>query len=195
MRYNSNAISSDDPKAIEKLAEKLQKCEESQELMKKVNAYYKKNGTCVGCEGITEQQAQKLDERVENAYSWEKQPFPPYQITNNGAEIRRLKKRIESITVTQNTEFVGWKFNGGEAVINTDKNRLQLLFDEKPSEEQRTTLKSNGFRWAPSDKAWQRQLNENAFYTANRIDFIKPETGEKPTELQPKVSKKSEPER
>lgn len=163
--------------------------------MKKVNAYYKKNGTCVGCEGITEQQAQKLDERVETAYSWEKQPFPPYKLTNNNSEIRRLKKRIESIAVTQNTEFVGWKFNGGETVINTDKNRLQLLFDEKPSEEQRTILKSNGFKWAPSDKAWQRQLNENAFYAANRIDFIKPETGEKPTELQLKAPKKSEAER
>lgn len=195
MSYNNNAISSDDPKAIEKLTEKLQKCEESQDFMKKVNAYYKKNGTCVGCEGLTEQQALKLDERVETAYSWEKQPFPPYKLTNNNAEIRRLKKRIESITATQNTEFVGWKFDGGEAVINTEKNRLQLLFDEKPSEEQRNILKSNGFKWAPSDKAWQRQLNQNAFYAANRIDFIKPETGEKPTELQPKAPKKSEPER
>lgn len=195
MSYNNNAISSDDPKAIEKLTEKLQKCEENQDFMKKVNTYYRKNGTCVGCEGLTEQQALKLDERVETAYSWEKQPFPPYQLTNNNAEIHRIKKRIDSITATQNTEFVGWKFDGGEAVINTDKNRLQLLFDEKPSEEQRNILKSNGFRWAPSDKAWQRQLNQNAFYAANRIDFIKPETGEKPTELQPKAPKKSEPER
>ena len=128
-------------------------------------------------------------------YHWEKQPFPTFHITNNGAEIRRLKKRIESLTATQNTEFVGWKFNGGEAVINEDKNRLQLIFDEKPNDEQRATLKANGFRWAPSDKAWQRQLNHNAFYAANRIDFIKPENGEKPTDLQPKAPKKTEPER
>ena len=106
-----------------------------------------------------------------------------------------MKKRIESLTATQNTEFVGWRFNGGEAVINEDKNRLQLLFDEKPSKEQRETLKANGFRWAPSDAAWQRQLNPNAFYAANRIDFIKPENGERPTDLQPKAPKKSEPER
>lgn len=195
MSYNNNAISSDDPQAIEKLTEKLKKCEESQEFMKKVNAYYRKNGTCVGCEGLTEQQAQKLDERVATAYSWEKQPFPPYKLTNNNSEIHRLKKRIESITANKNTEFVIWKFDGGEAVINNDKNRLQLLFDEKPSDEQRTILKSNGFRWAPSEKAWQRQLTQNAFYAANRIEFIKPETGERPTDLQPKAPKKSEPER
>ena len=44
MSYNNNAISSDDPKAIEKLTEKLHKCETEQEFMKNVNAYYKKNG-------------------------------------------------------------------------------------------------------------------------------------------------------
>ena len=36
MSYKNNAISSDDPKAIEKLTEKLQKCEELQTLMKKL---------------------------------------------------------------------------------------------------------------------------------------------------------------
>ena len=195
MSYKNNAISSDDPKAIEKLTEKLHKCEKEQEFMKNVKAYYKKNGTTKGCDGISDELAAKLDTRVQEAYSWDKQPFPSYSITNNGAEIRRIKKRIESLTATQNTEFVGWKFDGGEAVINEDKNRLQLLFDEKPSKEQRETLKANGFRWAPSDAAWQRQLNPNAFYAANRIDFIKPENGERPTDLQPKAPKKSEPER
>ena len=38
-------------------------------------------------------------------------------------------------------------------------------------------LKANGFKWAPSAGAWQRQLNGNAMYAANRIEFIKPENG------------------
>lgn len=195
MKYNNVAISSDDPKAIEKLTEKLTKCQEKQDFMKKVNAYYKKNGTCLGCEGLTEQQAQKLDIDVQTGYSWEKQPFPSYKLTNNNSEIRRLKKRIEQLTADKATGFVGWKFEGGEAVINEDKNRLQLYFDEKPSDADRAALKSNGFKWAPSDGAWQRQLNSNAFYAANRIDFIQPDNGKKPTELQPKAPKKNEPER
>ena len=157
MSYKNNAISSDDPKAIEKLTEKLQKCEELQTLMKKANAHYKKYGTVKGCEGISDEKAENLDMSARSVhYHWEKQPFPSYHITNNGAEIRRIKKRIENLEANKNTEFVGWKFNGGEAVINEDKNRLQLLFDEKPSKEQRETLKANGFRWAPSDAAWQR---------------------------------------
>ena len=63
MSYNNNAISSDDPKAVEKLTEKLNKCEKEQEFMKKVNAYYKKNGTVKGCEGVSDELAAKLDKK------------------------------------------------------------------------------------------------------------------------------------
>ena len=45
MSCKNNAISSDNPKAVEKLTEKLNKCEKEQEFMKKVNSYYKKNCT------------------------------------------------------------------------------------------------------------------------------------------------------
>ena len=71
MSYKNNAISSVDPKAIEKLTEKLHKCEKEQEFMKNVNAYYKKNGTTKGCEGISDELAAKLDTRVQEAYSWD----------------------------------------------------------------------------------------------------------------------------
>ena len=84
---------------------------------------------------------------------------------------------------------------GGEAVANQEENRLQLLFDEKPSEEQRSKLKSWGFRWSPSNKAWQRQLNSNAIYAAGQIEFIKPLDGRTPRELQPKPKSKDEQER
>lgn len=194
MAYN-NAIKSDDPQAIEKLTEKLQKCEENQAFMKKVNAYYRKSGTVKGCEGISDEQAAKIDEAVQNGYSWEKQPYPSYRLTNNNAEIRRLKNRIAEISQDRETGFTGWQFTGGEAVANTDANRLQLFFNEKPTDEQRATLKSNGFKWAPSVGAWQRQLNSNAIYAANRISFIAPENGKSPTDLQPKTPKKNEQER
>ena len=72
---------------------------------------------------------------------------------------------------------------------------MQLIFDEKPSEEQRSKLKSWGFRWSPSNKAWQRQLNGNAIYAAGQIDFIKPLDGRTPRELQPKPKHKDEQER
>ena len=42
-------------------------------------------------------------------------------------------------------------------------------WEAKPDEAARDELKANGFRWAPSVGAWQRQLNKNAYYAAGYI--------------------------
>ena len=189
---NNAAISSDDPDAIIKLKEKLQSCQDLQDHMKKANAHYRKHGTMKGFDGISDEKAANLDEAIKNGYSWEKAPYPSYRLQNNNAEINRLKKRIASLERQDETGFVGWKFEGGEAVANTEENRLQLLFDEKPNEEQRSKLKHWGFKWSPSNKAWQRQLNNNAIYAAGQLDFIQPLDGRTPRELQPKPKKKEE---
>jgi hypothetical protein len=187
MRYiNQKAISSSDPQAIEKLTHKLEKCRETQNYMKDVNAHFRKHGTCAGYPGMDEKAAMVLDKKVEQGYSWEKQPFPSYALQNNSAEIRRLEKRIAQISYDKEVGFKGWEFQGGQAIANTELNRLQLVFDEKPDEAQRSQLKSNGFKWAPSQGAWQRQLNENAIYAANRISFIKPTDGRSVHDHQPK---------
>lgn len=187
---DNRVISSDDPNAIQKLQDKLEMCEKSQKYMKEVNAYYRKNGTCEGFPGMEAARAARLDESVRQAYSWDKQPFPSYALTNNSAEIRRLKQRIEKLTVNQEVGFVGWTFDGGEVVANSEENRLQILFDEKPDEQKRSALKGNGFKWSPSQGAWQRQLNDNAIYAASRMEFLRPESGESPVKLQPKAPKK-----
>ena len=192
---DNRVISSDDPNAIQKLQDKLEMCEKSQKYMKEVNAYYRKNGTCEGFPVMEAARAARLDESVRQAYSWDKQPFPSYALTNNSAEIRRLKQRIEKLTVNQEVGFVGWTFDGGEVVANSEENRLQILFDEKPDEQKRSALKGNGFKWLPSQGAWQRQLNDNAIYAASRMEFLRPESGESPVKLQPKAPKKDAPER
>lgn len=192
---DNRVISSDDPNAIQKLQDKLEMCEKSQKYMKEVNVYYRKNGTCEGFPGMEAARAARLDESVRQAYSWDKQPFPSYALTNNSAEIRRLKQRIEKLTVNQEVGFVGWTFDGGEVVANSEENRLQILFDEKPDEQKRSALKGNGFKWSPSQGAWQRQLNDNAIYAASRMEFLRPESGESPVKLQPKAPKKDAPER
>ena len=56
-----------------------------------------------------------------------------------------------------------------QVICNKEEMRLQLIFEGKPSEATRSTLKSNGFRWAPSCSAWQRLLNTNAEYALRRI--------------------------
>jgi hypothetical protein len=186
----SKPISSGDPQALEKLTGKLNACRKAQEHMKAVNAYFRKHGTCQGFPDMPEAAAAKLDMRVQNAYSWDKQPFPAYELSNNNAEIKRLQTRIEEISHNREVGFVGWRFDGGEAIINTELNRLQLMFDERPTREQCSVLSHKGFHWSPTEGAWQRQLNDNAIYALNYVDFVKPLDGKRPTELQPKAPTK-----
>lgn len=186
MSYN-NVISASDPQAVERLTEKLAKCKELQETMKIVNAYWRKNGTCKGAPGISDVQAEKLEKKIETGYSWEKQPFSSYDLTNNNSEIKRLEKRIAEITRNQDVGFTGWEFEGGYAEANTELNRLQLFFDEHTTKEKHNVLRHAGFVYSHTNGAYQRQLNSNAIYAAGRIDFIKPSDGRTVREHQPKV--------
>ena len=51
--------------------------------------------------------------------------------------------------------------------MNQEENRIQILFDGKPDAGIRSELKHAGFRWAPSQGAWQRMLNQNGIYAAD----------------------------
>lgn len=176
-------ISADDDRAVEKLEAKLAGLEAMQEEMKTVNAYYRKHKTLEGCPVLSAEEIGKFQSSM--ASDWRKNPvpYPSYLLTNNNANIRRTRQRIEDLK--SQSEYAGWAFPGGRAEINEGENRLQLFFEEKPSEEQRRELKSNGFKWAPSQGAWQRQLTKNAIYAAGRMEFLRPEDGQSPYQLQP----------
>lgn len=60
-------------------------------------------------------------------------------------------------------------FEGGKIVKCYADDRLQIYYDEKPPRDIIDRLKSNGFRWSPSNGCWQRQLTDNAYYAAARV--------------------------
>ena len=95
--------------------------------------------------------------------------FPDYMLANNNANIRRLEGRIKSLqkTKSQGTQESENKFF--KVKENVEAMRIQLFFEGKPEPEVRDILKSNGFRWAPSVGAWQRQLNNNGKYAVERV--------------------------
>ena len=178
----TGGISADDDLAVEKLEKKLTGLEKLQATMKSVNAYYRKHKTLEGCPGLSDEDIGRLQSSMANDWRKDPVPYPSFLLTNNNANIRRVRQRIDDLK--NRSEFVGWTFPGGEAKINEAENRLQLLFDEKPPEDQRRALKSEGFKWAPSQGAWQRQLNQNAIRAAARLDFLRPEDGQSPYQLQ-----------
>ena len=156
---NNSAISGDDPEAVNRYKAKLAGLEQGQEEMKKVNAYWRKHKKLQGCPELSEEQAAKLDEKMKTAYLCVQRngPFEDWCLKNNNAEIRRIKEKLEILTRLDGIAEEKITFNGGELRVNVDINRVQFLFPSKPSEEVRSLLKKNGFRWAPSESAWQRQ--------------------------------------
>lgn len=185
-------ISADDPAGVEKLQSKLAGLEKSQDTMKAVNAYFRKHKTLDGCPDLTAEQIARL--KADMSRSWRGEhakPFEAYALQNNNAEIHRVKKRIEELTHKEEAALTGWDFEGGKVEVNKQDNRLQVFFDGKPDADTRAELKSNGFKWAPSVGAWQRQLNGNAFYAANYVKSIQPLTGEKPTDLQRRAAREA----
>ena len=177
-------ISADDPQAVQKLEKKLESLEKSQETMKAVNAYYRKHKTLDGCPYLSSEQLEKLKADMTSSWHLGDKPFATWALSNNSAEIRRVKDRIKSLSQQKEIGFVGWEFDGGKVEANTEANRLQIFFEDKPDEATREALKNNGFRWSPKAGAWQRQLTSNAYYAADYVKAIAPLTGEKPTELQ-----------
>lgn len=145
---------SSEPGALEALKAKLSALEQEHERMKVVNAYYRKHKTLDGCNDLDPN---------------ENRPASACLLSNNLANIKRLKKRIAEVEQLAACPVQGWTFNGGEVVANTEADRLQLLFADSPSEELRTRLKKRGFRWSPRFKAWQRQLTANAVSAAKEV--------------------------
>lgn len=101
----------------------------------------------------------------------ERGKVPAYMLTNNNANMARIKKRIEVLEANAQRAPAPevTREDGIRVVENVEENRLQLFFPGKPEEAMRRDLKSAGFRWAPGAGAWQRQLNNAARYAASRI--------------------------
>ena len=163
-------ISSDDPDALDKLRKKLAGMESGHQMMKDVNAHYRKHKTLDGFDGVSDDIKQKILASMSCSWRGENAvPFESWALSNNNANMKRVRERIASLEKRQNTHVDGWTFPGGEVVINTEINRLQIIYDTKPDEGTRRELKSNGFRWSPKQVAWQRQFTANAERAARTV--------------------------
>ncbi|RMH38404.1 MAG: hypothetical protein D6694_12480, partial [Gammaproteobacteria bacterium] len=59
--------------------------------------------------------------------------------------------------------------SGVRVIEDVEANRLKIEFPGKPDPDMIAELKRRGFRWSPRNKAWQRQLTNNARYAAQEI--------------------------
>jgi hypothetical protein len=180
----NDSISSDDPLAVLKLEIKIAHAEKRQAQMKQANAVIRK------CQDPTE----AIPALIEMGYLESTahkliQPdfagrigFADYLLRNNNANIRRMKERLADLVARRAQELPTREtttgpeevFPGLRVVRNTTENRLQLLFDDKPDAITRKVLKTGGWRWSPTHKAWQRFLNASSEVALTQVvEYLK----------------------
>lgn len=167
----TGGISADDPNALKKLRAKLEALERHQSRMKAANAAIRMKDQAKGDAKLSDMGYSPSDiKELRSPDFCGRIGYPAYQLSNNNANIRRIRERIEELEKRQSESAPeGWTFTGGEVVINSELNRVQIVYSDKPDAETRSELKSAGFRWAPSHGAWQRQLTSNAIRAARSI--------------------------
>lgn len=169
----TGGISSDDPDALVKLRAELEGLEQLQEKMKAANKAIRSNKTAetqiaaLVVLGFTEEIAAQLTGKDFAG----RIGFPSYRLSNNNANIARIKKRVaelEALRERPNVELEGEGFTYRE---DTDENRVMFFFPAKPDEATRAVLKSNGFKWSPGrdGQPWVRQLTGNAIWAGKQV--------------------------
>lgn len=168
--YGKEVIRAADEDAVILLEKKLSSLENKQEFMKAVNAYYRKHKTLEGCPGLEDEMRWRIEAGWARGW-YVGIPFPAYELSNNNANIKRTKNRLEKLKTEKSRESSESEISGlGFAVKeNVEDMRLQLFFADKPEPEVRDRLKHRGFKWSPRNGCWQRQLNDNARYALRQL--------------------------
>ncbi|WP_315015063.1 zincin-like metallopeptidase domain-containing protein [Capnocytophaga leadbetteri] len=169
-----DVIKSTDNNAITKLQQKLKMLQDRKTMLKNgvvaAKEYQKSKDISVFKQynidsETTEQIINHIDKggkpTEKDMYSWFTMPYL-------NRDIKEVKNRIATLEKNQAKGTDETLIEGGKIVYNGEVQRLQIFFDGIPSKEVREALKSHAFKWAPTAKAWQRTLTENAKYAVRQ---------------------------
>jgi len=156
---SNTAISSDDPEALTRLREKLAELEAEREEIKRKNRLARAGK-------LSDKENPENPPHLQSIAGKRVYPMRGYVLTNLGANIKRVKERIETLSKRQGRQAREVSRGGVRVVENGDVSRVQVFHDEIPPKEHRVWLKRHGFRWARSEQAWQRQLGDTSWNTA-----------------------------
>jgi len=155
----SKAVMSDDPEAIEKLKDKLDKRTKLQDKYKVLNAAVRLKNAVEGDRrltkiGLSEDQIKELREpdfcgRV---------GIPRYMLTNNNANINTLRKRIAALEAMDARQ--PFDFSIGEIEVKEEEGQVRVYFPCRPDEATRKKLKTSplALKWSRFSEAWVRKI-------------------------------------
>jgi hypothetical protein len=151
----------DDPDALERTEDRLKACEALREAYKSFNKTWKAKGlqaaidTWPGKKDIIVRIVQVHEGLCDRTGK-----LPSYLLANLGSTINRLRAKVDTLATAKTLDNeVLFEVEKGRAVF--EGNRLNVYFDEVPSSETRSKLKSTplALKWSPMSKAWTRQVN------------------------------------
>jgi len=139
---SNRAISSDDPNALDKLQDKLSALEAERDRVKAANKEAKKAG---------------------------REQAPWYTLPYLARDIKAVKERIAKLQLVDSMPAELIEFDGGEIESDPVTNRVIIRFDGRQPESVTDSLRSYGFRWAPSAQGWQRLRSPQALKIAKSL--------------------------
>lgn len=169
------AILSDDPEALVALRAQLEAARALSDLHKRANAAWRNGAKAGGTAGaIAAMRVAGIPEKVIARAARNIVLMPvwkvPFLRSTDTAKVRRLEARIAELEA-HDAEPEREPIKGDGFRIEEDKadNRIRFYFDVRPSREVAQQMKRAGFRWSPTAGAWQRQLNENGRWAAQKM--------------------------
>ncbi|RTE56211.1 DUF3560 domain-containing protein [Xanthomonas citri pv. eucalyptorum] len=169
----TGGISSDDPDAVAKLRKELEALEAAQERMKAANKVIRTKKTPEEREAalISQGFAAAVAADILKPDFCGRVGFPSYALSNNTANMRRVRLRIDELEKRKASADVERRGDGFTYREDVAENRVMFLFDAKPDQATRTLLKRYGFKWSPSrdGQPWVRQLNNAGIYNGRQV--------------------------
>lgn len=174
-----DAIRASNPDAVSLIRARIEQRRAAHARMKTANAVIRETKgqdvearilAMAGATGFSRADCERI---VSPPQAWMGQGFAAYALSGELAEIKRLEGRLRTLEANAARGTVETQHNTSAGALtirqNPDAARIQLIFPGKPDDATRATLKSNGFRWAPSEGAWQRHLNNAGRYAAKCV--------------------------
>jgi hypothetical protein len=161
----TGGIASDDPEAVVKLKAQLAAIVGRVEAMKAMNKDFRKRGMEAVPEHLRESVALTMKQRP-----WMKGPYEAYEMSNEGANRRRIEKRIAALT--RHTETAELDLRGIDWRLTEDRDEGRFLLDfhgVRVSAELYKLIRSYGFLWARSVSKFVRKITPNAVGSARML--------------------------
>lgn len=156
---------------LERYRAELAAMQRNHDLMKQGNkmiAAAKKQGKNISGELMTLLNISKFN--AEWAMEW------GFGLQNNNANMKRVEGMIKTLeqkeSMKEENPVTNYTFEGGRMVIDYNIDRIQIMFDTRPTSEELAVWKAKGlnsFNWSPSTGAWQRKITANALYSVKSM--------------------------